>query len=206
MMKFKKSNIVINFCFGFGFVFGFIFLTFTMIFLKSKFLNPHKDFKKVTKFNVEKIENKSLNNINSNKPEKTKKIQTKNSQFKNLIAGHNFGIADLALDHNDMDLFSEGDSNSSNGVFDSLPNLTGDAHVLYPSSAKEKNITGYVVVDLYIDNSGKVTKSLIRESNPKNIFDKSVIDSVRTWRFVPAKLKGLSVASWVRQTVRFDLD
>jgi len=76
----------------------------------------------------------------------------------------------------------------------------------FPHSAREKNVSGFVVVEVQVSTSGQPVKIRVLESQPPGIFDASALDAMRSWVFEPAMIRGQPVASNVVQRVRFDLE
>lgn len=77
--------------------------------------------------------------------------------------------------------------------------------VEYPSRAKAKEIEGYVVLSLLIDEQGRVQKVKVLEAEPQNVFEKSAEQTVKSWLFEPARYKGEPVKTWATQTITFEL-
>lgn len=75
----------------------------------------------------------------------------------------------------------------------------------YPKSARAKNITGYVVLSLLVDEEGSVQQVEILESQPQKVFDEASVLAVRQWKFEPGRYKGKPVKTWVKQVVKFEL-
>jgi protein TonB len=50
-----------------------------------------------------------------------------------------------------------------------------------------------------------VGKWRLKKSSGYSILDKSALDSVRTWRFEPAKYRGSPITMWVDVPIRFAL-
>jgi TonB family protein len=63
-----------------------------------------------------------------------------------------------------------------------------------------KGLQGDVIVEVTIDEQGKVTETRLLQSLVRDIDDK-VIAAVRTWRFKPATVDGVAISS--RQDVHF---
>ncbi|MBU0484678.1 MAG: TonB family protein [Proteobacteria bacterium] len=76
----------------------------------------------------------------------------------------------------------------------------------YPYSAKRSNVTGKVSVMFLVDQTGNVFEVKILTAEPKGIFEESVKSALAKWKFVPGKLEGRSVPTWVATTFRFELD
>jgi periplasmic protein TonB len=80
------------------------------------------------------------------------------------------------------------------------------APLAYPPEARSKGVTGKVVVNLLIDQSGRVQQAVIVESTPPGVFDAVVQAAALDWQFEPAVYGGTPVRVWARQSVRFNLD
>lgn len=76
----------------------------------------------------------------------------------------------------------------------------------YPYGAKRSNLTGKVSVMFLVDKSGKVIEVDILKADPEGVFEQSVRAALAKWKFLPGKLKGEKVATWVSTTIRFELD
>lgn len=82
--------------------------------------------------------------------------------------------------------------------------LTNPAPV-YPWRAKQKKWQGTVILKVYVDKTGSVTKLMIEESSGYRILDESAFKTVEKWKFIPAKIGSLHFASTVQIPVRFQL-
>ena len=76
----------------------------------------------------------------------------------------------------------------------------------YPDTARADKAQGLVIMDCVIDEQGRVTQADIIQSSGREDFDKSARDTVRTWSFQPATLKGKPLAVTYTLTVNFQLD
>jgi TonB family protein len=75
----------------------------------------------------------------------------------------------------------------------------------YPADAKEKHITGKVVLDVTVNEHGKVSTTKTKESADPSL-EKAAIDAVKQWEFEPLKLDGKPVAFITTITLNFALD
>lgn len=66
----------------------------------------------------------------------------------------------------------------------------------YPSTARRQGLQGTVKLDLLIEADGSVAQIHMRESSGSPMLDRSVMTTVRQWRFIPARHQGQSVAAW----------
>jgi TonB family protein len=71
----------------------------------------------------------------------------------------------------------------------------------YPALAQSQNITGDVVIDALIDPTGKVTETKA-VSGPMLLRD-SAMETVRMWKYSPARLDGQPVSVHLQVTVRY---
>jgi protein TonB len=76
----------------------------------------------------------------------------------------------------------------------------------YPSSARSKGVTGEVLLRLRIGEGGAVEEVQIARAEPSGIFEEAAQKAVRSWRFEPAFVKGRTVASWISQKIRFEMN
>jgi outer membrane biosynthesis protein TonB len=49
-----------------------------------------------------------------------------------------------------------------------------------------------------------VQLSKVLEAEPQGVFETSVLNGTRDWRFVPARYKGEPVQVWVKQKISFN--
>ena len=75
---------------------------------------------------------------------------------------------------------------------------------VYPALAKITRVSGDVVVDALIDASGNVKTAKVL-SGP-TILQQSAIETVRQWKYEPARLDGQAVAMHLSVTVKFRLN
>lgn len=70
------------------------------------------------------------------------------------------------------------------------PEVLAAGGIVYPSSAREQRVEGYVRVVYDVTVEGTVTNARVLESNPPGVFDAAALDAVRTWRFNAAVRNG----------------
>jgi protein TonB len=75
----------------------------------------------------------------------------------------------------------------------------------YPDSARKSNIEGYVLLELDIDERGKLKKARVRQGLQRAL-DDAALASVQAWRFQPARLDGRAVSSTRLVRIRFELN
>jgi TonB family protein len=65
---------------------------------------------------------------------------------------------------------------------------TSPLRVVYPSSAADKQVQGFVVVEFMLQPDGKPAQPTIVEANPQHIFDTAAIDAVMGGRYDTSRL------------------
>ena len=75
----------------------------------------------------------------------------------------------------------------------------------YPADAKEKHITGKVVLDVTVNEQGKVIATKTKESAHPSL-EKAAVDAVKQWEFDPLKMDGKPTAFITTITLNFALD
>jgi len=76
----------------------------------------------------------------------------------------------------------------------------------YPSLARRAGEQGRVVLRVLVNPSGKADEVEIRTSSGHRRLDESARDTVRRWRFVPAKRGDEPVPAWVLIPISFRLE
>ena len=78
------------------------------------------------------------------------------------------------------------------------PDLNGNALPRYPEQARRLGWQGRVLLRIWIDQQGSVTRVQVEESSGHSLLDAAAVTSVRTWRVQPAQRGGQPVAgSWL---------
>jgi len=97
-------------------------------------------------------------------------------------------------------------SAKSTGVeSDTLPNASSQAIPEYPPELLSKGVEGVVVLKIEVSSSGDVVNCSLHTTSGFPEMDQSALKAVKTWKFVPAKLLGQSVACTVLKKVRFKI-
>ena len=89
---------------------------------------------------------------------------------------------------------------------DTPPRVKKRSPIVYPELARRQGISGYVSMDVLIDEAGNVEDVTIVESKPKDIFDLKAENTIRSWKFEPATYNGKKVKVWAMQKIVFNLD
>jgi len=89
-------------------------------------------------------------------------------------------------------------------TFDELPRkLPSNPEVPYPPEARARRQQGNVLLKVQLDAEGLVRHVSVARSSGFASLDQAALDTVRTWRFEPARLRGEPVPIEVTVPVRF---
>ncbi|HEY6557533.1 MAG TPA: energy transducer TonB [Polyangiaceae bacterium] len=91
-------------------------------------------------------------------------------------------------------------------VVDDPPKPRHRVQPSYPDQARQRGITGYVTLKLKVTSQGSVDAVRVVEASPRGIFEESAIASIRQWQFDPGVYQGSPVDTWVKQTLRYELN
>jgi TonB family protein len=110
------------------------------------------------------------------------------------------GGAGVALQKQDLnaEIFEQGQVDQ-----DATPEYVSP--IPYPERAAEQGIKGTVEVEFVVTHQGKITDIQITKS-PSPLFNAEVKRGVATWRFKPAKNKGIPVNQRFRKVIEFNLN
>ena len=86
---------------------------------------------------------------------------------------------------------------------DQKPRLLYRVNPVYPYAAKRRNLTGDLLLQFIVDDSGYVGHVKVIKSQPKGIFDESAIRAVKKWRFKPGYVEGEAVSTRVIVPINF---
>ena len=75
----------------------------------------------------------------------------------------------------------------------------------YPKEARRLKQEGTILLTAEVDDQGLVTSIVLKKSSGSSLLDDSALQTVKTWRFKPARLAGIAVSSSVDIPVRFKL-
>lgn len=76
---------------------------------------------------------------------------------------------------------------------------------VYPASSRQQNEEGRVLLNVMINSNGKPEVVQIKRSSGYSALDQSAADTVRRWRFTPAKRGDTPVDAWVTVPIVFRL-
>lgn len=75
----------------------------------------------------------------------------------------------------------------------------------YPRVAKRKGYEGTVILDVFVNQEGKVESLEVFQSSGHTVLDKAAKKTVASWLFSPAKRGEEKIAMWIKVPIRFDL-
>ena len=75
----------------------------------------------------------------------------------------------------------------------------------YPEIAQEAGIEGTVVVQVFVDEKGRVKDTVILKGIPNTGLDEAATEAIRKVRFRPAKQRERAVGVWISIPVNFKL-
>ena len=78
-------------------------------------------------------------------------------------------------------------------------------HPPYPRQAREQGWHGVVVIQVHISKEGHVEEATVKESSGFPLLDTSAIQSVKQWKFSPAKNGNFPVPATANVPIKFDL-
>lgn len=89
---------------------------------------------------------------------------------------------------------------------DKPPRAVARSSPEYPSEARSRGVSGFVVLKILVGQSGAIENVKVEQSEPKGFFDQAALKSVKSWRFEPGVSKGQAVAAWTTQKIKFELN
>ena len=89
---------------------------------------------------------------------------------------------------------------------DDIPAVLYRKRPRYPRRARRLGITGRVEVRFLVNSKGAVEKIEIVKAKPHGIFEKSVENALKRWRFRPGVRSGHKVSTWMKTTINFELE
>lgn len=126
-------------------------------------------------------------------------------------SGLSFGVP--MFDESDFTDFGDGgllNSFANNAMdkdsVDTPPKIKRRSPIVYPELARRKGISGYVTMNVLIDEIGNVEDVEIVEAKPKEVFELKADSTIRQWKYEPATYNGKKVKVWALQKIVFRLD
>jgi len=101
---------------------------------------------------------------------------------------------------------ARGDFIFNGGELDQAPRQVMQVEPVYPYKARQRNIVGFVKVKMLVKADGTVGEVSILDAQPKGLFEAETLKVIPQWRFMPGKIDGQAVPSWVIKNVKFELN
>lgn len=190
-------------------VFGVLLISSVVYYMNQSEEAPKKKTVAKSEFEVQKLTKPKPKP--KPKPKKTKpkaKAKAPSPMMSSSLAGVDLGIPEFAADM-DMGDSLLGDVGKNvvmtEDTVDVAPKAAERTPFEYPKKARKAGVTGYVLMNLLISESGSVDRVKVLESSPAGVFDEVAVNGVKSWRFTPAQYQGQAVKVWAKQKIRFDL-
>jgi protein TonB len=78
-------------------------------------------------------------------------------------------------------------------------------HLTYPLAARRMGIQGRVVLNVEVLVEGVSGQVNLDQSSGYDMLDRAAMESVKTWRFIPARRAGLPITMWFKIPILFSL-
>jgi protein TonB len=86
------------------------------------------------------------------------------------------------------------------------PEYSRNPPISYPKRARQRGYQGTVLLEVLVNRNGRVDDLRILASSGYAVLDRSAVNSVKTWSFIPAKKGKDTIDMWVQVPVRFKLE
>ena len=112
----------------------------------------------------------------------------------------------LAVDSNQVLGSFDKKGPMTEGALDAPPRVRARSGVQeYPSQARKEGLEGYVLLNIYVRQDGRVGGVKVLDAKPQDVFEPSAKSYVREWTFEPGTYEGSAVDAWVKQKIVFKL-
>ena len=120
---------------------------------------------------------------------------------------------DLTIEETDLDNFDAWDAPAPppSGPqfkfipYDDPPRPITPIKPVYPDIAQEAGIEGQVLIQCFIDKSGRVKETIVIKGLPNTGLNESAVTALRKTRFRPAKQRETPVGVWITIPINFKL-
>lgn len=102
--------------------------------------------------------------------------------------------------------FGHGQKKDGIGNTNTIPVAIHQIRPEYPRRARQRSITGKVVISCIVNTDGSVADPIIITSSPEGVFDKCACTALKHWKFRPALHQGRPIASRITVPFRFELN
>ncbi|MBA4368685.1 MAG: hypothetical protein C0403_13725 [Desulfobacterium sp.] len=115
-------------------------------------------------------------------------------------SGHDLGSLTESSDHSPDKGIS-----TTNTLHEAIPAYKDNPTPIYPIIARRKGYQGTVVLEVLVDQNGKVKDLRVYQSSGYPSLDDAASTSVFQWTFLPGMKENKPVEMWVKLPVRFQL-
>ncbi len=91
-------------------------------------------------------------------------------------------------------------------ITETKPDYLKNPAPVYPELARKRGWEGTVLLEAHISEKGTVSKISVSKSSGSKILDDSALESIKKWKFSPARLGAVSFSSRIRIPVKFVLE
>lgn len=192
-------------------------LTFWLIaLLNEREINREELSQTVVSFDVEKRQQIQKPKPKPPEQERVRRMQDDTPALKPglnsdalALSGLSFGVPQFNesefSDISDQSLLENTDERKEGESLDTRPRVVKRSPIVYPELARKQGVSGYVVMNVLINELGDVENVVIVDSKPEDVFDLKADSTIRRWKFEPATYNGRKVKAWALQKIAFKL-
>jgi TonB family protein len=127
-----------------------------------------------------------------------------------LFEAHDAGADDASVSAVDRDMVTAQTGATRQPTSDAVPastlQLVHYVPPVFPTSATDRGLAGWVDVQFTIRSDGTTSDITIVGAEPVGVFEQSALESVRKWRYKPVTRNGKAVDQAARLRLRFNLE
>jgi protein TonB len=90
-------------------------------------------------------------------------------------------------------------------LIEAVPMYRKNPVPLYPRVARRRGYEGKVILEVLVNEEGRVEDLRIFQSSGYKVLDRSAMKSVQSWLFEPGRRGDEKLEMWVKVPIRFDL-
>lgn len=143
------------------------------------------------------------------RPDNTPSLKPSLNNDALALSGLSFGVPQFDETNfkglGDQSLLDDPSQTKKADSLDTRPKVVKRSPLVYPELARKQGISGFVVMNVLINEFGDVENVVIVDSKPEEIFDLKADSAIRQWKFEPATYNGRKVKAWALQKIAFKL-
>lgn len=147
------------------------------------------------------------------KPEPKKQIEKVIKPPKEVVKAQPTPAPEPAAVIKDKTAITKQKTAQQSNELDSKPQLVQKSRFLstptppkYPRMAKRRGIEGTVTYEVWLDEKGKQTKLLLKDSSGAKVLDVAALKAIKNWEFSPHIVNGKRIAHRIYIPISFQLD